>query len=58
MARFARDFRHHFPNRVARHFDKYCEYVHPVKFCPVQDVYRNAMPGDVWDSMVHLLEHQ
>lgn len=56
MSRFTREFRDEFPNKVARHFDKYVEYVNPVPFCPLEDIYRQAFTPDEWDCLNTLME--
>lgn len=53
--RFSRDFRAGFANRVARHFDKYCEITNPVEFDLLLDVYKEAFTTPEWNAMNLLL---
>ena len=56
MGRFNGDIRKTLPNQIARHFDKYIEFVNPLTFCPLQDLYRHAFTEDEWRSLNYLLE--
>ena len=55
MSRFSHYFRDTFPNKVASHFGKYIEYVHPVTFDPIEDIYRQAFKPEEWDALNTLL---
>ena len=55
MNRFSKEFRGGFGNRVARHFDKYCEISNPVTFDPLHDLYKEAFTRKEWAAMNVLL---
>lgn len=54
--RFSKAYRDSFANKIARHFDKYCEITNPVKFCPLEDIYRPAFSRKEWVALCRLLE--
>lgn len=56
MSRFNRDFRGRIANRVCRHFDKYCEFVNPVPFDALTDVYRPAFNKKEWKALEVMLD--
>ncbi len=58
MKRFSKDFRDGFGNRIARHFDKYCEIVNPVKFSPLLDIYKEAFNSKEWQALSALLDSE
>lgn len=51
---FSKDFRGVFANRVARHYDKYCEITNPLTFCPLEDVYKQAFTMEEWRCFITL----
>ena len=58
MSRFTKVFRSEFPNKIAAHFDKYVEYVNPLTFCPLNDVYRRAFTPEEWDAFNVLMKRK
>ena len=56
MSRFSRDFRSSIANKVCRHFDKYCEFVNPVPFDALNDVYRPAFTKKEYKALEVLLD--
>lgn len=56
MSRFNQDFRDSFPNKVCRHFDKYCEITTPVNFDAIADIYQTVFSRKEWASLSRLLE--
>ncbi len=58
MIRFNKDVRDGFGNRVARHFDKYCEITNPVTFDVVNDIYRESFTVGEWRALCVLLNSE
>lgn len=56
MSRFNRDFRGSIASKVCRHFDKYCEFINPVEFDVMQDVYRPAFKKKQWNALDVLMD--
>lgn len=56
MSRFNREFRDSFANRIAKHYDKFCEITNPVKFDALHDVYREAFTSREWIALETLLD--
>ena len=55
MSRFKKALRDSFGNRVAKHFDKYCEITNPVKFDALHDIYKEAFTRKEWNALEVLL---
>lgn len=51
---FKEGFRLSFPNQVCAYFDRYIEYMNPVEFSPLEDVYKTVYSSEEWEAMVTL----
>jgi hypothetical protein len=54
--RFTKAYRDSFGNKIAAHFDKYCQITNPVTFCALEDIYRPAFSRKEWAALCRLLE--